>query len=120
MEEQEDENTSSTTTSSQGRSEALERVEDTRREGRGLNLQRSKTRAAAGTVKNLLTRFDKENSDKQPVGREDSEEILLGQTKESETESVRRSNQSSKYQSRASIKAAPGTVRNLRANFEKK
>ena len=117
MEEQEDENTSSTTTSSQGRSEALERVEDTRREGRGLNLQRSKTRAAAGTVKSLLTKFSKENSD---VVGEDSEEILQGQPKESETDIVRRSNQSSKYQSRASIKAAPGTVRNLLANFEKK
>ena len=120
-EEEEEENTTTTTTSSEGRSKVdVERVEDTSRERRGLELQRSKTKAAAGTVKNLLTRFAKENSGKQPVGRDDSEEILLGQTKESETDSVRSSNQSSKYQSRASIKAAPGTVRNLRANFEKK
>ena len=89
-------------------------------EERFSHLQRSKTKAAAGTVKNLLTKFSKPNN--LPLVGEVSEEdeiLPASSSEEPQTESVRRSNQSSKYQSRASIKAAPGTVRNLRANFEK-
>ena len=82
-------------------------------------LQRSKTKAAAGTVKNLLTKFDKKKSANLPVVGEEKE-ILPGLPEESETENVRMESKSVKYQPRASIKAAPGTVRNLRANFEKK
>ena len=69
-------------------------------------------------MKNLLTKF----SNDLPAFGEDSEEreILQGRPGEVETDSERRSNKSPKYQPRASIKAAPGTVRNLRANFEKK
>ena len=74
-------------------------------------LQRSKTKAAAGTVKNLLTKFS-------VVGEETEEkDVLQVLAGEPETDSMRRSG---KYQSRASIKAAPGTVRNIRANFERK
>ena len=76
-------------------------------------------------MKNLLTKFSQEKSDYLPVVGEDSEEKEIlpagpSEMPETETGSAGRSSKSSKYQSRASIKAAPGTVRNLRANFEKK
>ena len=119
METEREEDTSASFSSSrQGGSlaglESSERVEEEEEETAITStrqLQRSKTKAAAGTVKNLLTKFS-------VVGEETEEkDVLQVLAGEPETDSMRRSG---KYQSRASIKAAPGTVRNLRANFERK
>ena len=107
MDEKEEEDTSTATSNT------------TTRQRRLLSLQRTNTKAAAGTVKNLLTKFDKKKSANLPVVGEEKE-ILPGLPEEPETENVRMESKSAKYQPRASIKAAPGTVRNLRANFERK
>ena len=123
METEREEDTSASFSSSrQGGSlaglESSERVEEEEEEEEEettitstRQLQRSKTKAAAGTVKNLLAKFS-------VVGEETEEkDVLQVLAGEPETDSMRRSG---KYQSRASIKAAPGTVRNIRANFERK
>ena len=84
--------------------DSLEMVEDT--SGQGRHFQRSNTKAAAGTVQNLLSRFSR-NLD---IVAEDSEDTF---------EKKGSVNTSSKYQ-RTSTRAAPGTVRSLRDNFENK